>query len=71
MTKEDIFNAFINDELLVEKNYLASEQSKSLKFIDKAPNKLIEVLKIIINEKEGDDPSDLIILRKINNHLNK
>jgi hypothetical protein len=71
MTKEDIFNAFINDELLVEKNYLTSEQVKSLKLIDKAPNKLIEVLKIIINEKEGDDPSDLIILRKINNHLNK
>jgi hypothetical protein len=71
MTKEEIFNAFISDELLTEKKYLTSEQISSLKFVNQAPNKLIEVLKIIINEKEGDDPSDLIILRKINNHLNK
>jgi len=71
MTKEEIFKAFISDEIVVDKKYLTPEQVEKIKFYDTSPNKFIEVLKMLINEKESsEDPSDSMILRKINNFLN-
>jgi len=71
MTKrEEIFKAFINDEKIIDKNYLTQLQVETLKITDVAPNKFVDVLKIIINSKEDGD-SDSIILRKINNFLSK
>jgi len=71
MTKEEIFKAFISDDIVVENKYLTTEQVDKIKFYDNSKNKFVEVLKILINEKESiDDPSDITILRKINNFLN-
>lgn len=70
MTKEALFNTFINDSLFIEKGYIKEGQLEKIKFADVSTSKIIDVLKIIINGKD-DDESDLIISNKINKYLNK
>lgn len=70
MTKESIFKAFLEDPLLVEKNYLTKEKAESLKFGESSNIKLLEVIKMAINSTVDGD-SDNVISRKINQFLNK
>jgi hypothetical protein len=70
MTKEEIFKNFIEDPLLVEKNYISPERISEIKFADPSRNKLIEVIRISINSKI-DGESEAVISRKINQYLNK
>jgi hypothetical protein len=70
MTKETIFKFFLNDPLLIEKDYLTEEQRDSLKFIDVSEVKLLQVIKMaIIADVAGESVS--VISRKINQYLNK
>jgi hypothetical protein len=70
MTKENIFNSFLEDPLLFEKNYLTKEKAENLKFIDPSGVKLIEVIKLAITGNV-DQESEGVISRKINQYLNK
>lgn len=70
MTKENIFKNFIEDPILIEKGYLTNENNKTLKFVDKSNEKLLEVIKIAINGNV-DGETEGIITRKINQYLNK
>lgn len=70
MTKENIFNSFLEDPLLFEKNYLTKEKVENLKFIDPSGIKLIEVIKLAISGNI-DQESEGVISRKINQYLNK
>jgi hypothetical protein len=70
MTRENIFKTYLEDPLLIEKNYITQEKIDKLKIIEQSGVKLIEVFKLAINgnidgEKEG------VISRKINQYLNK
>lgn len=70
MTKETIFKFFLNDPLIIEKNYLTEDQRNSLKFIDESGVKLIQVIKMaIVDNINGESPSSTS--RKINQFLNK
>jgi hypothetical protein len=70
MTKEDIYKSFLEDPLLVEKNYISSEKAAKLKMIELTDVKLLEVIKIAINGNV-DCESEGVISRKINQYLNK
>jgi hypothetical protein len=69
MTKENIFNSYLEDPLLFEKGYLTKEKVENLKFIDPSGIKLIEV--IIAISGNVDQESEGVISRKINQYLNK
>lgn len=70
MTKENIFNSYLEDPLLFEKNYLTKEKAETLKFIDSSGVKIIEVIKLAITGNV-DQESEGVISRKINQYLNK
>ena len=70
MTKENIFNSYLEDPLLFEKGYLTKEKAENLKFIDPSGIKLIEVIKLAISGNV-DQESEGVISRKINQYLNK
>ncbi len=70
MTRENIFHAYLEDPLLIEKNYITQEKIDALKFIDQSGVKLIEVIKLAINGNV-DEESEGITSRKINQYLNK
>jgi hypothetical protein len=70
MTKEDLYQNFLEDPLLVEKGYISAENARKLKFADPTNIKLLEVIKMAINGNIGGD-SEGIISRKINQYLNK
>lgn len=70
MTKDQFYKAYLEDPLLVEKNYLTSEQSMQLKFHEPTNIKLLEIIKIAITGAI-DGESESIISRKINQNLNK
>ena len=69
MTKENIFKSFLEDPLLIEKNYITSERAANLKLIELSNVKLIEVIKIAINGAI-DGETEGVIVRKINQYLN-
>ena len=70
MTKENIYKNFLDDPLLVEKNYITQEKAETLKLIDPTGVKLLEVIKMAISENV-DGQSESVISRKINQYLNK
>jgi len=70
MTRENIFKTYLEDPLLVEKNYITQEKIDQLKFIEQSGVKLIEVFKIAINGNV-DGETEGVISRKINQYLNK
>lgn len=70
MTKEIMFKLFLNDPLLIEKNYLTEEERNSLKFIDESESKLIKVIKMAIIDNINGESTNTTS-RKINQYLNK
>ncbi|MBK6483962.1 MAG: hypothetical protein IPG01_12725 [Chitinophagaceae bacterium] len=70
MTKENIFKSYLEDPLLIEKNYITKEKLDKLKLIEESHVKLIEVIKIAINENV-DGQSEGVVSRKLNQYLNK
>ncbi len=70
MTKENIYKSFLEDPLLIEKNFITSEDAENLKFGEATGIKLLEVIKMAINGNV-DGESEGIISRKINQYLNK
>ncbi|HEY5368365.1 MAG TPA: hypothetical protein VIJ75_05170 [Hanamia sp.] len=70
MTRENIFQAYLEDPLLIEKNYITQAKIDALKFIDQSGVKLIEVIKLAINGNV-DEESEGVTARKINQYLNK
>lgn len=69
MTKENIFKNFINDPLIIERNYLTKEKVDKMKFIDQSGVKLIEVIKMAI-DCTVDEFGESVASRKINKFLN-
>ena len=70
MTRENIFNTYLEDPLLIEKNYITQEKLDKLKIIEQSGVKLIEVFKLAINGNI-DGETEGVISRKINQYLNK
>lgn len=70
MTKENIYKCFLEDPLLIEKNYITQEKAENLKMAESTNAKLLEVIKIAINGNVDGD-SEGVISRKINQYLNK
>ena len=70
MTKEHIYKNFLEDPLLVEKNYITPEKALTLKLIDPTEVKLLEIIKIAINGNV-DGESEGVLSRKLNQYLNK
>ncbi len=69
MTKENIFKNFIQDPLLIEKEYISTEKIDKIKFIDHSGVKLIEIIKMAINGNI-DGESESITKNKIQKYLN-
>jgi hypothetical protein len=70
MTKDNIYQNFLDDPLLVEKGYISAEKVEKLKFSDPTNIKLLEIIKLAINGAI-DGESEGVISRKINQYLNK
>jgi len=70
MTRENIFKTYLEDPLLIEKNYITQEKIDKLKIIEQSGEKLIEVFKLAINGNI-DGETEGVISRKINQYLNK
>jgi len=70
MTRENIFKTYLEDPLLIEKNYITQEKIDKLKIIGQSGVKLIEVFKLAINGNI-DGETEGVISRKINQYLNK
>jgi len=70
MTKEDLFQSFLEDPLIVDKHYVTKEKLQTIKLIDNTGIKLLEVIKLAINGNI-DGESDGVIARKINQYLNR
>lgn len=69
MTREEILQSFLTDELFAENGYLTPQDAKKFKWATTSPNKLIDVLKTAI-EGEVSGESASITERKINAYLN-
>lgn len=70
MTKEEIYNSFLEDPLLFEKGYITPAKAKGLKFHERTGSKLLEVIKLAISG-EADNETQGIIVNKIGRFLNK
>lgn len=70
MTKDEFYKAYLEDPLLIDKNYTTQEKVKELKFHQPTNVKLLEVIKIAISGSIDGD-SESVIARKINQSLNK
>jgi len=70
MTKDNIYQNFLDDPLLIEKGYISVERAEKLKFAEPTNVKLLEVIKMAINGNIDGD-SEGVISRKINQYLNK
>lgn len=70
MTKETIYQNFLEDPLLVEKGYITAEKLAKLKMVDPTGIKLLEVIKAAINGSV-DGESEGVITRRINQFLNR
>lgn len=70
MNRKQILQAFLDDDLIVERGYLTKEQVKSFKLTDHYSNKMIEIINMAIDGvQNGDSQSQLT--RKVNKHLDK
>lgn len=70
MTKENIYKTFLEDPLLIEKNYVSESKVETMKMSESTNSKLLEVIKLAINGNVDGD-SEGVISRKINQYLNK
>lgn len=70
MTKEDILRAYLEDDLLIEKNYLKEGEPQKYKWATYTDNNLIQVIKLAI-EGEMINESSNVTERKINTLLNR
>ncbi len=70
MTKDEFYKTYLEDPLLIEKNYITQEKVKELKFHQTTSTKLLEVIKIAIGGSIDGD-TEAVIARKINQSLNK
>lgn len=70
MTKEEILRTFLADEIFIEKKYLKEDQAENYKWATPNLNKLIEVLKIAIDDELSNESSN-ITEKKINKYLNQ
>ncbi|BAV07711.1 hypothetical protein SAMN05421788_10361 [Filimonas lacunae] len=70
MTKDEFYKNYLEDPLLIEKNYITPEKIQQLKFHQSTGVKLLEIIKIAV---DGciDGESEAIIARKMNQNLNK
>ena len=68
MTKENVYQKFLDDPLLGEKGYITTERAEKLRFADPTNVKLLEVIKLAINGTI-DGESEGVISRKINQYL--
>lgn len=48
MTRENIFKTYLEDPLLIEKNYITQEKIDKLKIIEQSGVKLIEVITLAV-----------------------
>ena len=69
MTREEILQSFLTDDLFAENGYLTPEEAAKFKWATNSSNKLIDVLKTAI-EAEISGESQSITERKINTYLN-
>lgn len=70
MTKEDILRSYLEDDLLVEKNYLKEGEGQKYKWASIPENNLILVIKTAIDGELCNESSN-VTERKINTLLNK
>lgn len=70
MTREEILQAYLKDELLVEKGYLKEGQGESAKWGDHRNNKMVDIMKFAIEGVVNGD-SQSVMTRKINQFLDK
>lgn len=68
MTKEELLNAYLSDNLIAEKKYLNGGKPP-IKWSDKDITKLVTVLKLAIEGEISGDSSGVTV-RKINQLLN-
>jgi len=70
MTKENIFKSYLEDPLLIEKNYITKEKGEKMKFFEQSGVKIIEVIKMAINGNVDGEPIGTVT-NKIVKYLNK
>lgn len=70
MTKDEFYKTYLEDPLLIEKNYISPEKVQELKFHQPTGVKLLEIIKIAVNANI-DGESENVITRRINQSLNK
>lgn len=68
MTREQLLNAFLEDELLKEKGYLKESEKMVAKWSDYPDKKMLSIMKVAIEGVLRDD-SQAVITRKINQFL--
>ena len=70
MTREQILRAYLEDEQLVEKDYLKEGEGAEARWADHRNNKMVEVIKFAIEGVINGD-SQTLMTRKINKFLDK
>jgi len=69
MTREEILQSFLTDEVFIENKYMTAGEAFKFKWATSSPSKLVEVLKMAI-EGEISGETQGITERKINGLLN-
>ena len=70
MNSEEILRSFLTDDLIIEKGYLKKEEAENYKWFSHSNNKLVEVIKMVIDGETSSESSS-ITERKVNQFLNK
>lgn len=70
MTKEELFKSYLEDPLLVEKNYISTDGLAKIRIGEPSEIKLLEVIKLAIYGNMDNEPESTTA-RKITNALNK
>jgi hypothetical protein len=70
MTKEELFKSYLDDPLLVEKNYISTDRLTKIKISEPSEIKLLEVIKLAIYGNMDNEP-ETTTARKISLALNK
>lgn len=68
MNKEQLLNAFLEDDLLREKGYLKENESAEAKWSDYPDKKMLSIMRVAIEGVLRED-SQGVITRKINQFL--
>ncbi|MFN7704052.1 MAG: hypothetical protein ACK5OS_05460 [Chryseotalea sp.] len=70
MTKEETLKSYLEDDFLVERNYLEPGKAEKIAFSEDTNSKMVEVIKLAINGAIDGD-SEGVIVRRITQFLNK